>query len=243
MTGEDVGVGRYPEVGRLVSEVSKFLELNSDFSHRKILVTAGGTRENIDPVRFIGNRSSGKQGLAIAEAARNRGAKVTLIGANISLPIPQGINYIPVQTTSDLSDALDREFPTCDALFMAAAVADAKPIASSDTKIKKADLNSISLEKNADLLATISKTKKAGQIVVGFSAETGDIDQQEASRKLEAKGLDVIYTNDVSGGAIFGSENTSGWILSTGGLKTEVLEIKKETLANQLLDIVKTKLG
>ena len=179
----------------------------------------------------------------MAQAARNRGADVTLIGANISLPIPSGIHFIPVQSTVEMAAALNAEFMKCDVLFMAAAVADAKPAQVSEGKIKKVNLTSIVLEKNADLLATISVTKKPQQIICGFSAETGDSNQAEAARKLESKGLDFIYTNDVSGGAIFGSDQTSGWILSAEGHKIEVNEISKVTLANQLLDIVKDKLG
>ena len=122
MTGNDIGVGRYPEVSRLIPEISKFLDLNSDYSGKSVLVTAGGTRENIDPVRYIGNRSSGKQGLQIAIAALNRGAKVTLIGANMNLEVPSGIRYIPVSQTFELESALNTEFPRHDMLFMAAAI-------------------------------------------------------------------------------------------------------------------------
>jgi phosphopantothenoylcysteine decarboxylase/phosphopantothenate--cysteine ligase len=236
-------VGRYPEVSKLVEEISKFLELNSDLAGKKVLVTAGGTRENIDPVRYIGNKSSGKQGVAIAEAAQSRGAIVTLIGANLNLKIPAGINYVPVSTTSELQNALAEAFPNCDLLLMAAAIADARPISVSEKKIKKDEFNRIDLEKNVDLLAGLKDKKRAGQVIVGFSAETGDIEQSEANRKLIAKGLDLIYSNDVSDGKIFGADETEGWLMSNEGHKEEISAISKTTLAHLLLDRAKNKLG
>lgn len=243
MTGNDVGVGRYPEIPRLLAEISKFLEINSDLSGKKILVTAGGTREIIDPVRYIGNRSSGKQGIAIAEAAQARGANVTLIGANLDLNISAGINFIPVSTTSELQIALAEAFPKCDVLLMAAAIADAKPISVSDRKIKKEEFNRIDLEKNIDLLENLKGNKRDEQVIIGFSAETNDIEQSEANRKLISKGLDYIYSNDISDSRIFGSDETEGWLLSSEGQKEEISKISKTTLAHILLDRAKDKLG
>jgi phosphopantothenoylcysteine decarboxylase/phosphopantothenate--cysteine ligase len=243
MTGSDTGVGRYPEVGKLITEISKFLELNSDLAGKRVLVTAGGTRENIDPVRYIGNKSSGKQGVAIAEAAQARGAAVTLIGANLNLKIPGGITFVAVSTTAELQSALSETFPSCDILLMAAAIADAKPVAVSDKKIKKDEFNRIDLEKNVDLLAGLKDKKRKDQVIVGFSAETGDRDQSEANRKLIAKGLDFIYSNDVSDGKIFGADETEGWLMSNEGHKEEISLISKTTLAHLLLDRAKDKLG
>jgi phosphopantothenoylcysteine decarboxylase/phosphopantothenate--cysteine ligase len=243
MTGNDTGIGRYPEISKIIEEVSKFLELNSDLQGKKILVTAGGTREMIDPVRFIGNISSGKQGIAIAQAAAQRGGKVTLIGANLSAPIPTGIEYISVSTTDEMQRSLRSEFQNCDVLLMAAAVADAKPVAISDKKIKKDQLTSLELEKNADLLADLSSIKREDQVIVGFSAETGDVNLSEANRKLVAKGLDFIYANDVSNGEIFGSDETHGWVISNKGHKEEFSRNTKTTLAHLLLDKAKDKLG
>lgn len=243
MTGNDVGVGRYPDVSKLIAQISKFLELNSDFAGRRVLVTAGGTRENIDPVRYIGNKSSGKQGVAIAEAAQSRGAIVTLIGANLNIKIPEGITYIPVSTTSELQSALSDAFPNCDVLLMAAAIADAKPISVSEKKIKKDELHRIDLEKNVDLLAGLKDKKRKDQIIIGFSAETGDSEQSEANRKLIAKGLDFIYSNDVSDGKIFGADETEGWLMSNEGHKEEISVVSKTTLAHLLLDRAKDKLG
>lgn len=243
MTGSDTGLGRYPEVSRIVSEISSYLELNSDLLGKEVLVTAGGTRENIDPVRYIGNKSSGKQGLAIATTAAARGAKVTLIGANLSLEIPKGLRYIPVSTTDEMLRALEDEFPNCDILMMAAAIADAKPAKVSASKIKKDEFTKIELEKNIDLLSRISSKKKANQVIIGFSAETGDQDQVEANRKLVAKGLDLIYSNDVSDGQIFGSDETKGWLISKEGHKVEFGPASKATLSNLLLDKAKDKLS
>ena len=163
MTGEDFGVGRYPEVSRIITEISEFAKINSDLLGRKVLVTAGGTREAIDPVRFIANHSTGKQGYAVAKAARNRGADVVLIAANSSLDDLPGVRTISVSSTAQMADALDKEFPTCEILIMAAAVADARPKSFSSDKIKKSNYQNIELEANPDLLANISKKRSGNQ--------------------------------------------------------------------------------
>lgn len=243
MTGGDYGIGRYPEISKIIEEVNNFLDINSDFQGKSILISAGGTREAIDPVRFIGNKSSGKQGVAIAEAAAKRGAKVVLVGANISTEIPLGVTYVPVTSTSEMLTALKQEFDKCDALFMAAAVADARPIDSSETKIGKDSFQNIALEKNPDILKELSQMKKPGQVLVGFSAETGDSTQVAAVNKLKNKGLNLIYTNDVSSGKIFGEDKTEGWIIGEDGSKEQFLSGTKATLANLLLDKVRDKLG
>ena len=243
MTGEDSGIGRYPEIKRLIDEISQFLEIKSDLNGIKILVSAGGTREAIDPVRFIGNKSSGKQGIAIAEAAARRGAQVVLIGANISDNIPEGIKYIPVTSTAEMLSNLKDEFGNCQVLIMAAAVADARPSGVSERKIKKNEFLKIELEKNKDILKELSQFRHQKQIMVGFSAETGDSSHEEAIRKLNEKELDFLYTNDVTSGKIFGSDETEGWILSKGGHKEFFPLASKKTLADLLLDKVKNKLG
>ena len=243
MTGGDYGIGRYPEISKIIEEVSNFLDINSDFQGKSILISAGGTREAIDPVRYIGNKSSGKQGVAIAEAAAKRGAKVVLVGANISTEIPLGVTYVPVTSTSEMLTALKQEFDKCDALFMAAAVADARPIDSSETKIGKDSFQNIALEKNPDILKELSQMKKPGQVLVGFSAETGDSTQVAAINKLKDKSLNLIYTNDVSSGKIFGEDKTEGWIIGEDGSKEQFLSGTKATLANLLLDKVRDKLG
>jgi phosphopantothenoylcysteine decarboxylase/phosphopantothenate--cysteine ligase len=243
MTGDDFGIGRYPEVSRIISELSAYAELKSDLLGKKVLVTAGGTREAIDPVRFIGNHSSGKQGYAIAKAARNRGAQVVMILANSNLPELPGVETISVSSTLQMQEALNSHFPECDLLFMAAAVADARPVAMASQKIKKSDLNQIELERNPDLISELSKKSRASQILVAFAAETGEVDVSAAKVKLSSKGVDLLYLNDVSNGSIFGSDKTEGKLIDSNGSVYECSEQDKDTLADLLLDRALIKLG
>ena len=243
MTGDDFGIGRYPEVSRIIAELSAYVELKSDLLGRKVLVTAGGTREAIDPVRFIGNHSSGKQGYAIAKAARNRGAQVVMILANSNLPELPGVETISVSSTLQMQEALNSHFPECDLLFMAAAVADARPVAMASKKIKKSDLNQIELERNPDLISELSKKSRASQILVAFAAETGEVDVTAAKVKLSSKGVDLLYLNDVSNGSIFGSDKTEGKLIDSNGSVYECSEQDKDTLADLLLDRALIKLG
>jgi phosphopantothenoylcysteine decarboxylase/phosphopantothenate--cysteine ligase len=241
LTGSDIGPGRFPETSSIISNFEEVTGQHQDLSDIQVLITAGGTREPIDPVRFIGNKSSGKQGIVLANAAKNRGAKVTLIAANCDTSHLTGINVVPVETTAQMQEALNNHFDDCAILIMSAAVADAKPTHVSSNKIKKSALQSIDLEANPDLLAQLS-LRKAGQILVGFAAETND-HLQEARRKLEAKGLDVIYVNDVSGGAIFGQDTTMGTILVRNEADIAVKEVSKDALSNTLLDQAIRQLG
>lgn len=241
LTGSDIGPGRFPETAAIVHEFDQMTGNISDLMGKRVLVTAGGTRENIDPVRFIGNRSSGKQGIAIAKAAQRRGAVVHLIAANVDENNVKGIETTHVATTQEMHDVLKQEFPECDILIMSAAVADAKPKLASIDKIKKAMLGSIELVPNVDLLADISKGKM-NQIIVGFAAETKD-HLAEARRKLESKGMDVIYVNDVSGGAIFGKDETMGTILTRNDADIAVKEVSKDALGNLLLDQAIRQIG
>ena len=241
LTGSDIGPGRFPETAAIVHEFDQMTGNISDLMGKRVLVTAGGTRENIDPVRFIGNRSSGKQGIAIAKAAQRRGAVVHLIAANVDENNVKGIETTHVATTQEMHDVLKQEFPECDILIMSAAVADAKPKLASIDKIKKAMLGSIELVPNVDLLADISKGKM-NQIIVGFAAETKD-HLVEARRKLESKGMDVIYVNDVSGGAIFGKDETMGTILTRNDAEIAVKELSKDALGNLLLDQAIRQIG
>ena len=241
LTGSDIGPGRFPETSSIISNFEKVTGQHQDLSDIQVLITAGGTREPIDPVRFIGNKSSGKQGIALANAAKNRGAKVTLIAANCDTSQLSGVNVIPVETTAQMQEALNDYFDDCSILIMSAAVADAKPTHVSSSKIKKSALQSIDLEANPDLLAQLS-LRKASQILIGFAAETND-HLQEARRKLEAKGLDVIYVNDVSGGAIFGQDTTMGTILVRNEADIAVKEVSKDALSNTLLDQAIRQLG
>lgn len=241
LTGSDIGPGRFPETAAIISRFDEVTGQVQDLKGVKVLVTAGGTREPIDPVRFIGNRSSGKQGMAIANAAKNRGAHVQLIAANCDVASLTGIDVIHVETALEMQSALQAHFDSCNILIMSAAVADARPTQISDQKIKKATLNSIELQQNPDLLAELSP-RKGKRVMVGFAAETKD-HLQEARRKLESKGLDVIYVNDVSGGAIFGQDTTMGTILLRNEADIAIKEVSKDALSNVLLDHAIRQLG
>jgi len=246
MTGSDIGIGRYPESSRIISEINLHVMSSADLKGKKILITAGGTREPIDPIRFIGNRSSGKQGFALAMAAASRGAQVHLVSANTDLPIIEGITTTYVETAEQMASVLQIEFPHSDALIMSAAVADARVANYSDQKIRKESLNQVDLEKNPDILKTLSGIKKVGQIIVGFAAETSaDITtlEQSGHEKLLSKSLDLIYVNNVSGGAIFGSDQTQGLIIDNQKKVIQVPEISKDTLSDILLDQLVSKLG
>lgn len=241
LTGSDEGQGRFPETASIVKEFDELTGNISDLVGKRVLVTAGGTRENIDPVRFIGNRSSGKQGIAIALAAKKRGARVHLIAANIDEKDVRGIQTTHVVSTQEMHEALTEQFPQCDILIMSAAVADARPKLVSFEKIKKTLLGTIELTPNTDLIAEMSKSK-TNQLMIGFAAETKD-HLQEARRKMESKGLDLIYVNDVSGGAIFGKDKTMGTILTRNGADIAVKEVSKDALGNLLLDQAIRQLG
>jgi phosphopantothenoylcysteine decarboxylase/phosphopantothenate--cysteine ligase len=241
LTGKDIGPGRFPETAAIISSFDELTGQVQDLKGLKVLVTAGGTREAIDPVRFIGNRSSGKQGIAVANAAKNRGAQVQLIAANCDVSGLAGMDVIKVETTLEMQSALRTNFPSCNILVMSAAVADARPLQVSEQKIKKSSLESIELQQNPDLLAELSPNK-GDRILVGFAAETKE-HLQEARRKLEAKGLDVIYVNDVSGGAIFGQDTTMGTILLRNEADIAIKEVSKDALSNVLLDHAIRQLG
>ena len=241
LTGKDSGAGRFPETATIISKFEELTGQVQDLAGVHVLITAGGTREPIDPVRFIGNRSSGKQGVALANAARNRGARVTLIAANCDTSDLQGVTVVPVETTVQMQEELGKRFDDCKILIMSAAVADARPSQVSDRKIKKNALSSIELTTNPDLLAELAP-RKADRVFIGFAAETSD-HLQEARRKLESKGLDVIYVNDVSGGAIFGQDTTMGTILVRNEADIAVKEVSKDALSNTLLDQAIRQLG
>ena len=241
LTSGDVGQGRFPETARILEEFSSLTQSRADLLGKKVLITAGGTREAIDPVRFIGNQSSGKQGYAVARAALQRGAEVTLIAANTSLSDIEGVRIIKVESASQMLSSLESEFSHADILVMSAAVADARPSQIADMKIKKSDYTNIALVENPDLLRTIAASKK-GQIIVGFAAETSE-DLQVAREKMDAKGADVLYLNDVSLGDIFNSETTHGFILAKGKEPSKVSQTTKDTLAHQLLDEALLQLG
>jgi len=242
LTGNDIGVGRFPETSEIIAKFLEISQSNCDLLGKKILITAGGTREAIDPVRYIGNRSSGKQGYALAFAAAKRGAIVELIAANSTIPDIEGITTIHVESADELDLVVQDRFPDNDALLMCAAVADAKPNQYSDSKIKKSALSQIELTTNPDILANIAKKRRSNQVLLGFAAET-DSDLLTSGRaKLLAKGVDFLYVNQVSQGAIFGSDLTSGYILDREGSVAKVEAVSKDTLSEILLDSVVERL-
>jgi phosphopantothenoylcysteine decarboxylase/phosphopantothenate--cysteine ligase len=241
LTGTDSGIGRLPETSEILSYLAEVVSDTQDLQGKRVLVTAGGTREAIDPVRYIGNKSSGKQGYAVAQAALDRGAQVMILSANVNLPAPVGAEVFHVESTEDLANALSAEFSNCDLLVMAAAVADARPATVGPDKLKKDQYQEIALTQNPDLVANLAQMKKS-QVIVGFAAET-TLNVVEAKRKLLAKGLDLIYLNDVSSGDIFGSDTTQGIFITNTGNEIPVSKSSKATLANQLLDLALDKLN
>jgi len=241
LTSGDVGQGRFPETVKILESFAQLTQVKSDYLGKKVLVSAGGTREPIDPIRFIGNQSSGKQGYAVALQALRRGADVVLVSANASLPDIEGVKTIHVQTASEMHDVLHQEFAKCDLLVMSAAVADARPESMQDSKIKKDSLTSINLTENVDILKSL-KEIKIKQVVVAFAAETSH-DATAAQSKMLAKGADILYLNDVSGGDIFNSETTFGEIFTNAGTSYKVAKTTKDTLAQELLDHALHQLG
>ena len=246
LTGDDVGPGRFPETSAIIEKFENMISAKKDLLGVQVLVTAGGTREAIDPVRFIGNRSSGRQGSAVARAARDRGAHVKMILANSQLSTQEaqelnGIEVISVETATEMHAALEKEFPTANLLVMSAAVADARPLQISDEKIKKGQLKDIQLIENPDLLKSIASMRDK-QIIIAFAAETNS-DIGAAQEKMKAKGANILYLNDVSGGAIFGSDSTEGFILTSNGAHIPISQTSKDTLAELLLDQALIQLG
>ena len=245
LTSGDVGVGRYPESADIISGLLETLSLTSDLLGKRVLISAGGTREAIDPVRYIGNHSSGKQGYALAHAAALRGAKVTLVSANSQEPNIEGIEIIRVVSASQMQEALEANFDLADIVIMAAAVADVRPAEISSGKISKSELKSIELIQNPDILKVLS-SRKRDQVIIGFAAQTQAADNgglAQAAKKLQEKALDAIYFNDVSEGAIFGADETSGVIVTADGGEEVVPGVSKVTLANKILDLALNKLG
>lgn len=250
LTGADTGKGRLPDPEEIFEVARDVLARAGqaavqDLAGRHVVVSAGGTRERLDPVRFLGNRSSGRQGYALARAAVARGAEVTLIAANVTLPDPAGVKVVPVGSTAELRDAVVAATARADAVVMAAAPADFRPIATSETKIKKSDDGSaptIALEQNPDILKEISHDRvRPGSVIVGFAAETGDATGSVldlARAKLARKGCDLLVVNDVSGGAVFGSTDNEAVILGADGSALDVPHGTKSALAHHIWDAV-----
>ncbi len=214
---------------------------NGNLANCKIIVTAGSTQEAIDPVRVIANHSSGKMGLALAEGARDRGARVTLIAGAMSLRMPRGMEIVPAASAIAMRDAVMNHIGDADALIMAAAVADFRPAKSAEQKIKKGKEDKITLElvKNPDILQEVSFALMRRTVLVGFAAETQEL-IANARAKLEAKNLDLIVANPVP--QTFASDMDQATLITRGGVVTEIPPMLKEDLAEKVLDFVAEKL-
>ncbi|MCB0827576.1 MAG: bifunctional phosphopantothenoylcysteine decarboxylase/phosphopantothenate--cysteine ligase CoaBC [Solirubrobacterales bacterium] len=238
----EYGVGRLPEPAALLERVEATLAEeggDSEMSGVRVLVTAGGTREAIDPVRFLGNRSSGRMGFALAGAARRRGADVTVIAANVGLESPPGVERIDVEDTGGLAEACRERFPECDLLIMAAAPADFRPVEPSRDKLgrDRGELT-ISLQPTEDILAGLAASRRPGQTVVGFAAEHGGEAETRARGKLAEKGADLIVLNDVSDPAIGFDSDRNEVTLITAGETERVPVASKAEIAGRILDRV-----
>ncbi len=249
LTGGDVGVGRYPdtvEILNYLNETFKSRFTASDKSKskllgKKIVVTAGGTREPIDAVRYIGNRSSGRQGISIAYEAQKRGAEVMLVvGLTEEFSLPD-VQVKRTESASEMLNLLKEEVPNSDCLVMSAAVADARPINYSSEKIDKDELSNINLVKNPDILVNLAEARKSGQVFVGFAAETKDDYINRGMKKLHSKGVDLLYVTDVSGGKVFGKRDTSGALLSKSGEKWIFEESSKLEVASKICDEIEVQ--
>ena len=243
LTGADSGPGRLVEPDEIVAAALAAVKVK-DFAGRRVLVTAGGTREPLDPVRFIGNRSSGKQGVALAVAAAARGAEVTLIGANLDIPVPEGITVLSADTTLELAELTGRAAEDVDIVIMAAAVADYRPEAVAPLKIKKdlqGDRLTLELVKNPDILAGLAETRRAGQVIVGFAAET-ETDRTEllelGRAKIARKRSDYLVLNTVGWTEVFGAESNAIIVLDNAGAIVMEAAGSKASVADRILDVL-----
>jgi phosphopantothenoylcysteine decarboxylase/phosphopantothenate--cysteine ligase len=262
LTGQDTGAGRLPEPQQLYAACLAILEVarrtasstpDRDLEGRQVVVSAGGTREPLDPVRYLGNRSSGKQGWAIARAAAARGADVTLVAANVSLPAPDGVRVVPVETTHELQSAVREASDHADVVVMAAAPADFRPVSVSDSKIKKSSDPAaglrVELVENPDIVRGLVQERAArgsGPLIVSFAAETGDAQgsvMDHARAKFARKGSDIQVVNEVGPDLTFGQDETTVHVLRRG--TDEVLTVgpaSKDVVADALWDTVSSML-
>jgi phosphopantothenoylcysteine decarboxylase/phosphopantothenate--cysteine ligase len=256
LTGADTGPGRLPEPAEVLAAVTTLLARGTaepDLTGRHVVISAGGTREHLDPVRFLGNRSSGRQGYALAATARARGAEVTLVAANVALPDPAGVKVVRVVSAAELREAVTAAAATADAVVMAAAVADFAPRDTSETKIKKggSEPSEIALVRTPDVLAEVARRPRAraGQVVVGFAAETGDAEGavlDHGRAKLARKGCDLLVVNEVGGaGHPTGFEGTHNAVVLLGddGSEAPVPLTSKEAVADAVWDAVSQRLA
>jgi phosphopantothenoylcysteine decarboxylase/phosphopantothenate--cysteine ligase len=244
--GEGSGPGRMPEPETIFAHVGRLLEpTDAPLAGRRVLVTAGPTRESIDPVRFLSNHSSGRMGTAIAAAAWRRGAEVTLVAGPLAVPVPIGVRHVRVESTGDMRAVVEAELPASDVLVMAAAPADYRPADVSASKLKKTGAaRSITLAENDDILASTRSARRDGAVVVGFALETDDV-VANARRKLDAKGLDFIVLNDATEpGAGFGVDTNRVTIFSRGTEEPDRLPLMtKHEVADAILDRVEALLS
>jgi phosphopantothenoylcysteine decarboxylase / phosphopantothenate---cysteine ligase len=248
LTGPDTGPGRLPEPDELWEVAVRVLArgpaaLNPDLRGRRVVVSAGGTREELDPVRFLGNWSSGRQGYALARTAAARGAEVTLVAANVTAADPAGVTVIPVTSACQMRSAVLSAAAGADAVVMAAAVADYRPAARSETKIKKAGTvpPPLHLVENPDILRELAAARRPGQVITGFAAETGNL-TENGRAKLAAKGCDLLVVNQVGAGLAFGTSDNAAVVLAADGAVTEVPRGPKEILADVVWDLVLARL-
>ncbi|USX47558.1 bifunctional phosphopantothenoylcysteine decarboxylase/phosphopantothenate--cysteine ligase CoaBC [Dietzia kunjamensis] len=251
LTGADTGAGRLPEpadIARLARLLLDGGSLPWDLADTRIVVTSGGTREEIDPVRFLGNRSSGKQGHAIAAVAAARGARVTLVTSS-DLPTPPAVEVVHIESALELREQTLRAAARADVVVKAAAVADFRPTDVSDSKLKKGSASEpaeIRLRRNPDILADLVSARAAGDVpadcvLVGFAAETGDASGtvlEHGRAKLARKGCDLLVVNEVGRDTTFGQDVNGGWILDSGGGETALERASKDLLADRLLDAI-----
>ncbi|WP_263120268.1 bifunctional phosphopantothenoylcysteine decarboxylase/phosphopantothenate--cysteine ligase CoaBC [Cellulomonas sp. RIT-PI-Y] len=247
LTGADTGPGRLPEPEAIVAAALATVETGGvrDLAGRRVVISAGGTREPLDPVRFLGNRSSGKQGVALARAAWARGAEVTLIGANLTVPAPAGVRLVPVGSTTELREAVRAAAVDADVVVMAAAVADFRPAAHAAHKIKKrpdGTVAPVELVQNPDILAELAADRpRPGQVVVGFAAETGDEHGDvlhHGREKARRKGADLLAVNAVGDGLGFGTAENSVVLLDAHGTEVGAATGSKDVVAHAIWDAV-----
>lgn len=242
--GEGSGPGRMPEPETIVAHAVRLLPGLATMTGRRVIVSAGPTREAVDPVRFLSNRSSGKMGIAIARAAWQRGAEVVLVAGPLGVPAPVGPRVLHVETTGDMLAAVTKELPAADVLVMAAAPADFRPVAPVGQKIKKsAAPDTIGLEATPDILRETLAIRPAGLVAVGFALETNDV-MAHAAAKLESKGLDFIVVNDATeAGAGFATDTNRVTILARDGVREDLPLMSKDAVADAILDRVEARLN
>ncbi len=253
LTGTDTGPGRLPEPVEIAELARLLLErpdgLPYDLAGRRVVVSAGGTREALDPVRFLGNRSSGRQGYALARVAAQRGAEVTLVAAHTAdLAAPAGVRMVHAGSARELHEAMLAESELADVVAMAAAVADFRPAQPIDHKIKKSSAAppTLTLVTNPDILLDLVSRRRSGQLVMGFAAETGDATGDvlhHGRAKLARKGCDLLVVNAVGDGKAFEQPDNAGWLLTGDGAETELPLGSKASLASRVWDVVAARLG